>query len=114
MRRLERSGEATAGSRSVRTAAVTAAMAALLSASIGSAQVWEVGEKGLVLSGGPQDGGQFGQVTVSGDFNGDGYFDLAVGAPFWDSSSPAAEAHTADQASPLETRPTSRPCEPPT
>jgi len=66
-------------------------MAALLSASIGSAQVWEVGEQGLVLSGGPQDGGQFGQVTVSGDFNGDGYFDLAVGAPFWDSSSPAAD-----------------------
>jgi hypothetical protein len=70
---------------------VVAAIAWLLLAPLGLAQVWEVGEVGLVFSNGPQSGGQFGQVTVSGDFNGDGYLDLAVGAPFFDSTSPAIE-----------------------
>jgi len=70
---------------------MAATLAALMGASTGFPQVWEVGEQGLTLASGPQVGGQFGQVTVSGDFNGDGYFDLAVGAPFWDSEAPTIE-----------------------
>lgn len=64
--------------------ATLAALFALLLAAGAGAQVWQVGEQGLVATTGPQDGGQFGQDLASGDFNGDGYRDLAVGAPFWD------------------------------
>jgi len=78
MRKAER-GQ---GRWAARTAVV--AMAVALSATAAGAQVWQVGEQGLVLHGGPQANGQFGQVLASGDFNDDGYRDLAVGAPVWD------------------------------
>ena len=64
-------------------------LGALLIASGAWGQVWEVGEQGLVLTSGPQSVAQFGQVLAGGDFNGDGYRDLAAGAPLWDS--PAAD-----------------------
>ena len=42
-------------------------------------QIWRQGSGGIV--GGPEPGDQFGQVLATGDFNGDGYGDLAVGVP---------------------------------
>lgn len=47
------------------------------------AQVWEVGERGLELPGGPLAQAGFGRVATGGDFNGDGFRDLAVGSPSW-------------------------------
>jgi hypothetical protein len=43
----------------------------------------------LVLTGGPGTNGDFGAgLTLRGDLNGDGFDDLVVGAPFWDSVGP--------------------------
>lgn len=47
------------------------------------AQVWEVGEQGIELPGGSQASAEFGRSVASGDFNGDGLRDLAVGSPSW-------------------------------
>jgi hypothetical protein len=41
------------------------------------AQVWTGDD-----AGGAQAGAQFGRALISGDFNGDGFADLAIGAPF--------------------------------
>ncbi len=45
-------------------------------------QMWHQGVAGLI--GVPEDGDSFGYAVATGDFNGDGYDDLAVGVPFED------------------------------
>ena len=49
-----------------------------------AAQVWEVGNKLLALPV-TQTDAWFGDSVAIGDFNGDGYQDVVVGAPGWDS-----------------------------
>jgi hypothetical protein len=80
------------GGRRAARALLAACLLAPFAASGGTAQVWEVGEQGLFLPLGAQGAAQYGQVTVSADFNGDGFADLAVGAPLWDQTSPPAAA----------------------
>ena len=45
-------------------------------------QIWQQNTKGI--KGRAETGDQFGQVTASGDFDGDGYADLAIGIPVED------------------------------
>lgn len=81
-------------SRDVRAARRRSGLLLLLAAALLAggleAQVWEVGEQGLVLASGPQAVAQYGQAVASGDFNDDGFRDLAVGAPLWDNGPEAS------------------------
>lgn len=47
-------------------------------------QIWHQGRN---IAGDPQNGDQFGYALTSGDFNGDGFTDLAIGVPFEDDES---------------------------
>lgn len=53
-------------------------------AATASAQLWEPGNRQLDDPEGPQLAGHWGATIVTGDFEGDGYADLAIGAPDWD------------------------------
>lgn len=55
-----------------------------LVASMAGGQVWDQGNQGLTLRGGSQASAYFGGAVASGDFNGDGYRDLAASASRYD------------------------------
>ncbi len=48
----------------------------------GRAQVWS--QANLLLQGSPEDGDEWATTLATGDFDGDGYDDLAIGAPYHD------------------------------
>lgn len=72
------------GRRTVRVTSWLAAMGIAATATAAVGQVWEVDNRAFTLTGGSQADAYYGATVASGDFNGDGYPDLAVGAPRFD------------------------------
>jgi hypothetical protein len=72
------------------TCLVAAALLGLAITGAARAQYWEVGQL-LFQSAQPQFAGWYGSSVAVGDFNGDGYDDIAVGAFFEDQSAGSVE-----------------------
>ena len=70
--------------RSGRSIWIGAIVGALIGASSAHGQFWEVDNR--VLTGDGQQNAFFGLALAIGDFDDDGFNDLVVGAPFWDSA----------------------------
>jgi hypothetical protein len=68
-------------------------------AATASAQVWEPGNRRIDDPEGPQLAGHWGAAIVTGDFEGDGYADLAIGAPDWDQAFNGGSLEDAGQVS---------------